>query len=87
MLVKGTGGYGQYKKCPGLDIIEKRVRPYKTYYQCEDCSMEKGECVYLCNARKPIQQVTNHMRHHMEIFLETADTTRYSVDSDLTDRS
>ena len=54
MLVTGTGHYCQYKMCPSLDTIQKRARPYKTIYQCEECSMEKEECVWLCNTRKMI---------------------------------
>ena len=53
--------------------------------------MEKGGCVYLCNARKLIdgkpQQVTCHMRHHLEKFAETTGTNIYIVDSDLIDES
>ena len=53
--------------------------------------MEKGGNVWLCNARKTIdgkpQQVSCHMRHHMEKFAETTDTIRCSVVSDLTDES
>ena len=70
MLVKGTGRYCQYKKCPGLDTIQKRARPYKTYYRCDECSIDKGECVWLCNTRKMIdgkpQVVACHLKYHSE---------------------
>ena len=70
MLVKGTGHYCQYKKCPGLDTIQKRARPYKTYYRCDECSIDKGECVWLCNTRKMIdgkpQVVACHLKYHSE---------------------
>ena len=54
MLVKGSGHYCQYKKCPSLDTKKQRVRPYKTIYRCEECSMETGECVWHCNTTKKI---------------------------------
>ena len=46
----------------------------------------EGGNIWLCSARKMIdgkpQQVSCHMRHHMEKFAETISTTRYIADSD-----
>ena len=53
--------------------------------------MVKGECVWLCNTRKMIdgkpQQITCHMRHHLEKYPETTNTTECSILSDLKDLS
>ena len=89
ILAKGTGHYCQYEKCPGLDNPQKRPRPYKTYYRCEECTMDKGDNVWLCIQRKNIdgkpQVVCCHLKYHMTKFGETTSSTRSSVDSDLTD--
>ena len=91
ILAKGTGHYCQYKKCPGLDNPQKRPRPYKTYYRCEECTMDKGDNVWLCSQRKMIdgkqQIVSCHMKYHMQNFEGSTGTTRCSVESDLTEGS
>ena len=84
----------EYKYCPGLKTNQTRTskRPYKTFYRCEECSMKKGECVWLCDTTKKIdgeqRVVTCHLNYHSEKIKETTGTsTTSSVDSDLTEES
>ena len=91
MLMNGSGRYCQYKKCPGLESKKaKRVRPYKTIYRCEECSMETGKFVWLCNTTKRIdgkmQVVCCHRKYHKDKYkMKTTGTTECSVGSDLTE--
>ena len=77
--------------CAVQNNPQKRPRPYRTYYRCEECSMEKEKCIWLCNTRKNIdgnpQVVCCHLKYHLENPPETTGSTEYSVDSDLTDQS
>jgi len=87
MIVK-SDSYCQYKKCPGLDIKKQTRRPYPTKYRCEECSVDKGTDVWLCNTVKTIhkkqKKIECHMRYHEEKeFIVT--TTESSVISDLTE--
>ncbi|MGK3754794.1 MAG: hypothetical protein ACI8RD_007103 [Bacillariaceae sp.] len=76
MLVRGTGeksGNGaryNYKKCPGLNIKNKRIVSYKTIYQCEQCTVEKKQPIFLCHTAKKIDGkatvVSCHLKYHAE---------------------
>jgi hypothetical protein len=47
------GGYCQYNQCPGfLRLQNKRRRAYPTIYICEECSINQGFPVCLCNTVK-----------------------------------
>jgi hypothetical protein len=90
MIVKNES-YCRYKKCPGLNIKKQTVRTYQTKYRCEECSIEKGIDVWLCNTVKNInkkpKKIECHMRYHAEIKFTITSSTECSVISDLTDES
>ena len=75
--LSGSGHYCQYKKCPGLDNKSKRPRPYKTVFRCEECSMDKGKCIWLCHTTKKKDgieiSVNCHTKYHNEEFMVTID--------------
>ena len=52
------------------------------YRRCEECSMEKGGCVWLCNTTKKIdgkpQLVSCHLKYHLEKQMETTGITECS---------
>jgi hypothetical protein len=65
---------------------------YQTKYRCEECSVDKGTNVWLCNTVKNIdskqKKIECHMRYHAEIeSTVTRSSTECSVISDLTDES
>ena len=87
----GTTGSGvrcMYKKCRGLDIKSKRIVSYKTIYQCEECTAERGAPLWLCHTTKKINGVHTvvscHLRYHAEKKFLVRATTECSVTSDLT---
>jgi hypothetical protein len=53
MIVKNNP-HCTYKKCPGLNIEKETTRTYKTNYRCEECSIDKGTNVWLCNTVKNV---------------------------------
>jgi hypothetical protein len=89
-----SGNHCRYKKCPGLKIKRKTIRAYRTIYQCEQCTIEKGTPFWLCHTTKMIDGtntvVSCHLRYHAERekkeIIVTA-TTEGTVISDLTDES
>ena len=88
--ISGSGNYCRFKKCPGLKIKKKTTRPYKTIYQCEECTVNKGTPFWLCHTTKKINGtdtvVSCHMRYHKYMCFEiTSSATESSVDSDLTE--
>jgi hypothetical protein len=89
MAFDGRRPYCQYKKCPGLNLKKTTERTYRTHYKCEECSVEKGNDVWLCNAVKTINKkkkaIECHVRYHAEKEFVLADSTECSIISDLTD--
>jgi hypothetical protein len=89
MIVKNNP-YCQNKKCPGLNIQKQTTRTYRANYRCEECSIDKGTDVWLCNTIKSIKgkqtKVQCHIRYHAEIEFIVGGTES-SVVSDLTDKS
>jgi hypothetical protein len=86
-----SGPYCRYKKCPGLKNKKKTKRAYRTIYQCEQCTVEKGYDFWLCHTTKKIKGkptiVSCHLRYHTEeICIETSTSAaESSVASELTD--
>jgi hypothetical protein len=70
MIVKNNP-YCQYKKRPGLNIQKQTTQTYRTNYRCEECSIDKGTDVWLCNTVKSINgkqtKVQCHIRYHAGI--------------------
>jgi hypothetical protein len=87
--VSGSGSYCKYKKCPGLKMKKKITRPYKTVYQCEECTVEKGYDFWLCHTTKKINGkqtvVSCHLKYHTEMCFSTGSAIESSVASDLTE--
>jgi hypothetical protein len=82
--------YCWFKKCAGLKIKKKIIRPYKTVYQCEKCTVEKGHDFWLCHTTKKTNGkqtvVSCHLKYHTEMcFSSTGSATESSVTSRLTD--
>jgi hypothetical protein len=84
-LLTGSGPHCMYKKCSGLKIKKKIIRPHQTKYRCEECSIDKETDFGLCNTIKVIggknKTVNCHMRYHADMCLETES----AVDSELTE--
>jgi hypothetical protein len=80
-----------YKKYPGLNIEKEKTRTYKTNYRCEECSVDEGTNVWLCNTVKNVdgkqKKIECHIRYHAEKEFIVMITTECSVISDLTDES
>jgi hypothetical protein len=69
--VSESGVRCMYKKCRGLDIkSNKRIVSYKTIYQCEECTAERGSPLWLCHTTKKLDGkhtvVSCHLRYHAE---------------------
>jgi hypothetical protein len=90
MIVKNNPHF-TYKKCPGLNIEKETTQTYKTNYRCEECSIDKGTNVWLCNAVKKVdgkqKKIECHIRYHAEKEFIAMTTTECNVISDLTDES
>jgi hypothetical protein len=88
MIIKNTP-HCTYKKCPGLTIEKKRKTTYKTNYRCEECSIEKGTDVWLCNTVKNVdgkkKKIECHIKYHAEKEFIVMTTTECTVISDLTE--
>jgi hypothetical protein len=74
MIVKHNP-YCQYKKCPGLNIQKQTTRAYITNYRCEECSIEKGTDVWLCNTVKrgldgKQKKIECHIKYYAEKEIE-----------------
>ena len=73
MKVK-QGSYYMYEHCPGStprpgQQIKRQRKGYRTKYRCEECSIVRGEDVWLCNNTKTIssgkyQQHLCHIKYH-----------------------
>ena len=73
MKVK-QGSYCMYEHCPGStprpgQQIKRQRKGYRTKYRCEECSIVRGEDVWLCNNTKAIgggiyKQHLCHMKYH-----------------------
>jgi hypothetical protein len=50
--VSGSGVRCMYKKCRGLKLKGKKRVSYKTIYQCEECTAERGSPLWLCHTTK-----------------------------------
>ena len=93
MTMKETGKDCQYQKCPGRDknSNKNQTRGYRTRYQCEECSIEKGKSVWLCNTTKNIdgksKEIRCHVKYHKELYFVGTGSTECSVISDLTEDS
>jgi hypothetical protein len=62
MIVNGSGPCcSRHKKCPGLNIKKKIIQTYQTKYQCEECSIEKGNDFWLYNAVNSFQAIVPYM--------------------------
>jgi hypothetical protein len=88
MIIKKTP-HCTYKKCPGLNIQKQTTRAYRTNYRCEECSIEKGTDLWLCNTVKNVdgkkKKIECHIKYHAEKeFIVTA-TTECTIISDLTE--
>lgn len=71
-LCDNDGGDCQYRFCPGKRRKNKRKRAYPTRYRCEQCSVEKGTAVYLCNTSKLDEDgkrtaILCHIKYHTEM--------------------
>ena len=77
--------YCMYKKCPGWNIKQKTRRAHRTNYKCEECTIEKGNDMWLCNTVKSGKAIECHIRYHSEKEFIVLDGTECSVISDLTD--
>ena len=63
-----------YEHCPGSTSkpgqqIKRQRKGYRTKYRCEECSIVRGEDVWLCNNTKAIgggiyKQHLCHMKYH-----------------------
>jgi hypothetical protein len=89
-MIVNHNPYCHYKKCPGLYIQKQTTRAYRTNYRCEECSIEKGTDVWLCNTVKNIggkqKKIECHIKYHAEKEIEFIVTaTESSVVSDLTE--
>jgi hypothetical protein len=90
MIVKNNP-YCQYKKCPGLNIQKQTTQIYRTNYRCEECSIEKGVDVWLCNTVKrgldgKQKKIQCHIKYHAGIEVEfIVGGTESSAVSDLTE--
>ena len=66
----GSGIRCMYKKCRGLELKSKRRVSYKTIYQCEQCTADRGSPLWLCHTTKRINGehtvVSCHLRYHSE---------------------
>ena len=84
----GSGPYCKYEKCPGLKSKAKVKRPYKTIYQCEQCTVEKGFPFWLCHTTKKVNGIQTvvscHLQYHAEMCYDTSAATECSVVSELT---
>ena len=68
------GRYCTYEYCPGSTSqpgqqIKRQRKGYRTKYRCEECSIVRGEDVWLCNNTKTIssgkyQQHLCHIKYH-----------------------
>jgi hypothetical protein len=88
----GSGNHCRYKKCPGLKIKKQTIRAYRTIYQCEQCTIEKGTPFWLYHTTKKIDGtdtvVSCHLRYHAEREKKeiiVAATPECTVISDLTE--
>ena len=84
----GSGPYCKYEKCPGFKSKAKVKRPYKTIYQCEQCTVEKGFPFWLCHTAKKVNGIQTvvscHLQYHAEMCYDTSAATECSVVSELT---
>ena len=86
----GSGPYCKYKKCPSLRNKNKTKRSYKTIYQCEQCTVEKGFNFWLCHTTKKVNRIQTvvscHLKYHTEMCFETTcSATGSTVASELTE--
>jgi hypothetical protein len=64
MIVKNNL-YCQYKKCSSLNIQKQTTRTYRTNHRCEECSIDKGTDVWLCNTVKSIKGKQTKVQCHI----------------------
>ena len=66
----GSGVRCMYKKCRGFELKSKTRVAYKTIYQCEQCTADRGSPLWLCHTTKRINGehtvVSCHLRYHSE---------------------
>jgi hypothetical protein len=89
-MIVNHNPYCQCKKCLGLYNQKQITRAYRTNYRCEECSIEKGTDVWLCNTVKNVggkqKKIECDIKYHAEKeidFIVTA--TESSVVSNLTE--
>jgi hypothetical protein len=84
----GSGVRCMYKKCRGFELKSKTRVSYRTIYQCEQCTADRGSPLWLCHTTKKINGehtvVSCHLRYHSEKEFMVGGS-QCSVISDLTD--
>jgi hypothetical protein len=66
------GQHCVYSKCPGLlRTWNKRIRSFPTRYSCNQCSIEQGRTVFLCNTTKKqpdgkYKPILCHINYHTQ---------------------
>ena len=80
--------YCKYKLCPGWNTPLKTRRAHRTNYECEECTIEKGYDMWLCNTVRDGIAVECHIKYHAgtEFVLKSppGSSTECSVVSDMT---